>query len=933
MFNWSGLATLALAVPRDDTPPAAVTNLTASPGAGHGEVLLSWTAPGDDGASGRAARYRLRTSAAPLDESSWDAADSLAIALAPDSAGSAQRFTVSGLAPGQPRWFALRAVDEAGHSGPVSGSPSAIPPERRLTVWAAPAWYKLNPLNGNAFEYDPGSYGASGAPAPYRTLNRVWDAAAGRVRLAAGRNEFAGFQLVVERAGADSLREVDLVLSELVGPATLPAGLARLYREWYHRLNGAMYPDLLVPFHAAGGEFKVRPFAVPDPQLTTFAGLEQRNQALFIDLYVPRWAPPGSYRGTIRLLVEGQVARELELVVEVRDFTLPEAIHYGVEFNCYGDIGPGWKLAHTTETAARHDSLERVVHRALHEHRIHLDRMPYSHNPAGQASFRCAPTLSTGAGAALAVSDWSDYDRRFGPLFDGSAFAGNPRDRQPVAFYYLPFHTEWPVRMPVPRGPAVFTDRQYIEGWTRIVTEFERHLEEKGWTRTTFFCYQNEKEQFGYQPWDLDEPTRPQDYEAINFFAGMFHRGRTGRGLARLAYRCDMGHFSYLKGELDQAVDSWVINRGDYPESTVRRQLAQGDFAWTYGAAPRIDQSLAGNCAVHFWTFRRGARGYCYWDTFSAWGGDAWNANDPGETNLFYPGMAGERDMVGHTVCPSLRMKAIREAAEMMEGLELLGRGLRWSAAMAEELAGRYDTGRLEDYLEAESVLKQRLDGLTADPFQRELGPGVSADYSGDGTVSPQDVLSLLLMARERPDSPLLDWDRDGRWSIRDALSLLLEIRRGDCPGCGGSALTAAEAPLAGRLSAAEVNYLEELLPRLGLSSQDLRLLTAALHGEPQRPALPQVFALEQNHPNPFNPSTTIGYSIPEGQRVLVRLEIYNLRGMLVRRLVEGEREAGRHSVAWDGRDARGRALASGVYLCRLRAGGFSATRKLVLLK
>jgi hypothetical protein len=88
---------------------------------------------------------------------------------------------------------------------------------------------------------------------------------------------------------------------------------------------------------------------------------------------------------------------------------------------------------------------------------------------------------------------------------------------------------------------------------------------------------------------------------------------------------------------------------------------------------------------------------------------------------------------------------------------------------------------------------------------------------------------------------------------------------------------------------------------------------------------------LLQNHPNPFNPQTTIAFSIAE--RANVRLAIYNINGALVRTLVNETRAAGAYDVAWDGRDQTGKQVASGVYFYRLVAGDFRSTKKMVLLK
>jgi len=99
--------------------------------------------------------------------------------------------------------------------------------------------------------------------------------------------------------------------------------------------------------------------------------------------------------------------------------------------------------------------------------------------------------------------------------------------------------------------------------------------------------------------------------------------------------------------------------------------------------------------------------------------------------------------------------------------------------------------------------------------------------------------------------------------------------------------------------------------------------------------ALPQAFSLSQNSPNPFNPSTTISYEIPEkSELVNVTLNVYNIRGQLIKSLVSREEKGpGRYQVTWDGMDNKGHQVSSGVYFYRLKAGDFMATRKMIILK
>ena len=96
---------------------------------------------------------------------------------------------------------------------------------------------------------------------------------------------------------------------------------------------------------------------------------------------------------------------------------------------------------------------------------------------------------------------------------------------------------------------------------------------------------------------------------------------------------------------------------------------------------------------------------------------------------------------------------------------------------------------------------------------------------------------------------------------------------------------------------------------------------------------LPQSTTLDQNYPNPFNSATVIRFALPVGGDV--ELSIFNLAGQRVVTLADGARAAGTYTVRWDGRDDDGRALASGVYLYRLRTdeGQQQETRKLILLR
>jgi len=101
---------------------------------------------------------------------------------------------------------------------------------------------------------------------------------------------------------------------------------------------------------------------------------------------------------------------------------------------------------------------------------------------------------------------------------------------------------------------------------------------------------------------------------------------------------------------------------------------------------------------------------------------------------------------------------------------------------------------------------------------------------------------------------------------------------------------------------------------------------------ETDRVVIPRMLlALYQNHPNPFNPVTTISYYLPHAGPVV--LEIFDVMGKRIVCLVDEKQERGRYEVEWRGRDARGNIIASGIYFYRLQAGKVTISRKLVLMR
>lgn len=110
----------------DVTPPTTVSNLTAAPGSTHGTYRLQWTAPGDDGMTGKASQYVIKYSAQPITAGNWNSAVTYPNPPVPLVAGQTQSLTISGLTAGGTYYAAIRAFDDAGNQSGVSNSPSGF---------------------------------------------------------------------------------------------------------------------------------------------------------------------------------------------------------------------------------------------------------------------------------------------------------------------------------------------------------------------------------------------------------------------------------------------------------------------------------------------------------------------------------------------------------------------------------------------------------------------------------------------------------------------------------------------------------------------------------------------------------------------------------------------------------------------------------------
>ncbi|MFQ6031434.1 MAG: T9SS type A sorting domain-containing protein, partial [Candidatus Zixiibacteriota bacterium] len=233
----------------------------------------------------------------------------------------------------------------------------------------------------------------------------------------------------------------------------------------------------------------------------------------------------------------------------------------------------------------------------------------------------------------------------------------------------------------------------------------------------------------------------------------------------------------------------------------------------------------------------------------------------------------------------------------------------------------------LTDYLHCslddDSVIQRQVMGVPGDT----VGDGLYMYLSG--LESPKNQISKDALAPDDSAITVLNYANSG-WNPVD--SLVAGIRyEGDYKlvffGFGLEGLNTAE------------QFQGEYLSRSHFVMQRvldwLKEPTDVSDFEENYANIPKSIKLFQNYPNPFNPNTSIQYTVSRRQTrpIHTTLKIYNIRGQLVRILVDEEKTGGDYRVLWDGRDAEGKAASSGIYFYKLTTGSSSEVKKMVLLK
>jgi len=435
-----------------------------------------------------------------------------------------------------------------------------------------------------------------------------------------------------------------------------------LYREWFHFLpaSNRYIPDALIPVRS--------PYASRLPEADNHIP-GQTAQAFWLDIWVPASTQPGEY-ATSAVLKTGSRTMPLPIKLTVLSQVVPDTDAVAIDHNTYGT---SWFDEQYPNLARRYgqdfstsDAFYKLIHayhRVFYEHRGVFHQLGYGH--AGKVGPEFAPQLE-GSGRSKHVSSWEAFDRHYGPLLDGSAFAQTRRGAKPIPFAYLPINPEWPASY------LGWGEPGYEREFVNVVSEMERHFREKGWTSTRFELFFNHKKRYKGFEWDGDETRFAGDYAYFREYARLLKAAVPADTPVKFVFRADVSWTMEKQfKELAGIINFWTCGGGMFGwyDYAPRMLKERGDIVWIYGGTPAVTEPLSAMAVDVLRPWLWGIDGFVRWLTTSP-GPDPWNKFEGGTETLVYPG----EPFGVEAPLASVRLKVERNAVQDLTLLNDLAR-------------------------------------------------------------------------------------------------------------------------------------------------------------------------------------------------------------------------------------------------------------------
>ena len=540
-----------------------------------------------------------------------------------------------------------------------------------------------------------------------------------RIMLTGSRGGYVSFHLVV-KLPLPSLYTLDVKISDPTSKVQID-----LFREWFHLTDSDKhyYPDALIPVHST---YSSR-LPEPDNRIP-----QQTAQAFWVDVYIAPDAHPGTLSGSATLKA-GTKMMTLPIQLTVLASVIPKEDVVTIDHNSYGSSWLAQQFAASYQRNPDHwfesdqfFGLIHAYHRVFYEHRGIFHQLGYGHS--GKVGPEFAPVLD-GSGKRKHITNWSLYDRHYGPLLDGTAFSPSRRGPRPIPFVYLPINPEWPASY------EFWGEAGYEAEFVNVVSEMERHFREKRWTQTNFEVFFNHKKRYKGFPWDGDEVRFPKDLKYFNEYGRLLKEALPANTPVHFLFRADVSwdmeqQFKVLNG----VVKLWCAGGGilSFYRDAPKMLRNRGDVIWYYGGPPSVTDSSAAITEFPLRAWLWAVNGYVHWLTVSP-GEDPWFHFDGGQTALVY---SGERFGLTEPI-PSIRLKIQRNCLQDLAVLDSL-KGRKSLDSLRAEAARRYNDSSLDDWwnprpaladLPSDQWLGSAIDDATRHTQQALQHPAASAAY------------------------------------------------------------------------------------------------------------------------------------------------------------------------------------------------------------
>lgn len=467
------------------------------------------------------------------------------------------------------------------------------------------------------------------------------------IHLSAARGGYVSFQLVVKSNSPCSGCKLSVESKQPVD----------VYREWFHfdKPDKHYYPDALIPVRLP------YTFQMPDAE-NAIQG--QKVRAFWVDVWIAPNDKPGVYHGRARL-TDGAQRKTVHFTISVVPAVIPARDAINVNSNSYGD---GWLQAQYPKALAgsgraNEDEKFHLIqqyYRIFYENRTSFGDLGYGHS--GDIEPGYAPELA-GTGAGKHIVSWDKFDRLYGPVLDGSAFAGTRRGPHPISFMYLPINPTWPANY------LWWGEPGYQAEFTNVVGEMERHFREKGWTDTDFEVFFNQKKRYKGFEWDGDEQRFPKDMRYFLVYHDLLTKALPADTPVHFMLRADVSwmmdrQFHVLK----DAIHAWCM-AGDmivWYMDDVPALKQRDDILWNYGGTPSVEDVSTAIAFNPLQTWILGLNGFERWLAVIPGPHPFKALSNGGTETLVY---SGERFGIEGPI-PSIRLKLQRNTVQDIDLLE-----------------------------------------------------------------------------------------------------------------------------------------------------------------------------------------------------------------------------------------------------------------------